>query len=79
MKISDIYHFVRRFLFEVMLFLFLQSLLLFVLAILVVMFPYVLNILVAIGFFVVALVSIYIMIRVGVIFHELKRLKKLLD
>ncbi|PIR93762.1 hypothetical protein COT97_04845 [Candidatus Falkowbacteria bacterium CG10_big_fil_rev_8_21_14_0_10_39_11] len=78
MKIGDIYHFVRRFLFEVMLFLFLQSVMMLVLAILVVLYPYTLNLLVALAFFIVGLISVYIMLRVGMIFHELKKMKKFL-
>ena len=69
---------IKKFLFEVMLFLFLQAILMFVLAILVLLYPYTLNLLVALAFFVTGLISVYIMIRVGMLAHEVAKIKKLL-
>lgn len=76
MNLQEVYHLIRKFLFEVILFLFIQSLLLITLAVIVVLYPYTLNILVAVAFFSMALVGLYIMIRVGMIYHQVKVVKK---
>jgi len=78
MALRSLHRVIKKFLFEVMLFLFLQAILMFVLAILVLLYPYTLNLLVALAFFVTGLISVYIMIRVGMLAHEVAKIKKLL-
>lgn len=78
MKIKDLYHFIRKLLFEIILYLILQSLLLIVLAVLVLLYPYTLNILVAVGFILSAIITLYMLIRVAILFHKVKNIKKAL-
>ncbi|OGF34101.1 hypothetical protein A2533_00250 [Candidatus Falkowbacteria bacterium RIFOXYD2_FULL_35_9] len=77
MNLNDIYHFIRKFLFEVASYLLLQAIVMLVLAVVIILYPYTLNLLVALGFFVTALVSLYFMVRVGVLFHKVRKFGKL--
>lgn len=79
MKISDIYHFIRKILFEILLYFLLQGVLLIVLAALILFYPYTLNLLVALAFFVIAIISVYLMVRVAILFHKLKKFKDLIS
>jgi len=76
--LEKIYHSINKFLFEIVMFFFLQAVLLFVLAFLILFYPYILNLLVAVGFFVAALVSVCLMIRVGIIYHDWYKVRKLI-
>jgi hypothetical protein len=76
--LEKIYHFIRRLLFEIVLYLFLQSILFVVIAMLVVFYPYTLNLFVALGFMVFAGLGLYAMIRISFIFHEVKKLRDLI-
>jgi hypothetical protein len=75
MTLDKIYHFVRRLMFEFLIYFLLQSLLLIVLAIIILIFPYSLNVLVSLFFLVSALIGIYVVIRVAILFHKIKKLK----
>ncbi len=79
MVIEKMYHAVRKFLFEILLFFFMSAILCLVLAFLILLYPYLLTLLVALGFFIMGAISVYLMIRVGAVFHDCHKIKDLLQ
>jgi hypothetical protein len=75
MKLDQLYRFIRKLLFEVLLYFVLQSLLLIVLAVVIVLYPYALNLMVSLFFVIMAAIGLYVAIRIGILFHKVKKVK----
>lgn len=76
MNFENLYHFVRRLLFEILVYFFLQGILLVILAVIVVLYPLTLNLLVSLGFLIFALISFYLALRLVRLFHKVKKIKE---
>ena len=79
MTLENMFHFIRKLLFEIIFYFLLQGILFLILALVILLYPYALNVLMALGLVIGALISIYIMIRVAILFHKAKKLMNVIS